>query len=84
MENLPKSSAIGLLIILSKLRLSSENFVKNLSRVKTGFRNVPIQSYFEIAELASAKSGAKFKEWLERNAFKAGFYPAKIFTTKSF
>ena len=25
------------------------------------------------------ESGGKFKIWLERNAFKTGFYPAKIF-----
>ena len=29
--------------------------IKALSRVKSGFKSVPLQFYFEIAELASAK-----------------------------
>ena len=33
------------------------NNVKDLSRVKTGFKSVPLQSYFEIVGLA--------KEWRE-------------------
>ena len=35
--------------------------VKDLSRVKTGFISVPLQSYFEIAGLASAKKWLKIQ-----------------------
>ena len=53
---------------------------KDLSKVQAGFKIVPLQFYFEIAELASAEKWAKFKIKLERNTFKTSFYPAKIFT----
>ena len=47
-----------------------------ISRVKPGFNSVPPQFHFEIAGLASA---VKFKVLRKRNAFKPGFYPAKVF-----
>ena len=39
--------------------------IKDLSRVKSGFKSAPLQLYFEITGLASA--------------LKSGFYSAKIF-----
>ena len=52
--------------------------LKDLSRVKAGFKSVPLHQYFEFrATLPHWPSDFKIK--LRRNAFKAGFYPAKIF-----
>ena len=35
---------------------------KDLSRVKTGFKSVPLQFYFEIAGLAKAKKGQEIQK----------------------
>ena len=50
-------------------------FDKDLSRVKTDLKSIPLQLYFEISRLASTE---KWQE-IQNLAFKAGFYPVKIF-----
>ena len=42
---------------------------KDLSRVKTGFKSVPLQFYFEIAGLASAKKWQKIQNMAGEERF---------------
>ena len=57
----PKSIQRVLTLLISNsilvwfVRLFSRIICKDLSRVKTSFKSVPLQFYFEIAGLASAK-----------------------------
>ena len=42
---------------------------KDLSRVKPGFKSVPLQLYFEIAELASAKKWREIQNMVGEERF---------------
>ena len=53
-----KRSENHLKIIQNSILLSK---IKDLSRVKTGFKSVPLQFYFEIGELATAKKRHKIQ-----------------------
>jgi len=55
---------------------------KDLSRVKPEFKSFLPNFFFEIARLASAEKWREIQNLVGRNAFKAGFYPAKIFKVK--
>ena len=46
-----------------------ETFCKDLSRVKTDFKSVPLQFYFEIAGLASAKKWHKIQNMAGEECF---------------
>ena len=49
--------------------------VKDLSRVKTGFISVPLQSYFEIAGLASAEKWQKIQNMDREESFQSWLLP---------
>ena len=44
-------------------------FLKDLSRVKPGFKSVPPQFYFEITGLASAKKWQEIQNMVEEERF---------------
>ena len=52
---------------------------KDLSKVKPRFKSVPLQIYFEIAGLASAKKWRKFQNVVGEERFKSSLLPDKIF-----
>ena len=53
------------------------HFIKDLSSVKAGFKSVPLQLYFEIAGLASAKNWRKIQNIDEEEHFLSRLLPCK-------
>ena len=51
---------------------------KDLGRVIAGLKSVPPHQYFEFHATLRHWLAQQFQSKLRRNAFKAGFYPAKI------
>ena len=70
------SSDVGTFLLLIEMRQNT-SWDKYLNRVKASFQSVPLQEYFEFH---ATFRPSDFKIKLERNAFKVGFYHAKIFT----